>query len=297
MTRLWTTAAVFSVLMSGAVVGRPARAGDPTTLDCLTANENALTLRNQFDLRATRAQLLVCSAASCPADIRNECIRRMGEVNVAMPTIVFDAKDAGGRELIDVTVKMDGELLAQRLEGISLSIDPGQHTFTFEVPGHPALSQRLLILEGEKDRRARITFETIGRVQVASPPRGDASGAEATAAAGGERLGTTKLVSLILGGVGVAALGVGIGYGLVAISRRDAAAAICQAQCTPGTDGVERWNRARAAGDVATVASLVGIVGVASGVTLWLLAKPHAAQAPRAQVSLAPGFVQVVGRW
>jgi hypothetical protein len=295
MRRVVTAVVALTVVTSG---GRSARAGDPTTLDCLTANETAVTLRNRSALRATRAQLLVCSAASCPADIRNECIRRMGEVNVAMPTIVFDARDAAGRTLIDVTVKMDGELLAQRLEGIALSIDPGPHTFTFEVPGHPALEQPLRILEGDKDRRERVTFESIGKVKVAAapPPRTEAPGLVATERGGGERLGTPRLASLVLGGVGVAALGVGIGYGLIAISRRDAAATICPAQCA-NPDGVDRWNRARSAGDIATVASLVGIASLAGGVTLWMIAKPHAAPAPRVQVSLAPGFIRVDGRW
>jgi hypothetical protein len=284
------------VLLASAGLGRSARAGDPTTLDCLTANESSLTLRNHFDLRATRAQLLVCSAASCPADIRNECIRRMGEVNVAMPTIVFDAKDAAGHNVLGVTVKMDGELLAQRLEGTALSIDPGQHTFTFEVPGHPTLARELLILEGEKDRRERITFETIGKAPPARAPGADVSGVAATDG-GGARLGPTRLAALVLGGVGVAALGVGMGYAVAAIARRDAASVNCPtSQCAKSED-VARWNSARSAGNVATVASVVGAASLAGGVTLWLIAKPHAGAPPNTQVSLAPGFVEVLARW
>jgi hypothetical protein len=299
MTRALIAASVLAGLVSGVapMSGRSALAGDPTTLDCLTANESSLTLRNHLDLRATRAQLLVCSAASCPADIRNECIRRMAEVNVAMPTIVFDAKDAAGHNLINVTVKMDGELLAQRLEGTALSIDPGQHTFTFEVPGHPAIAQQFFILEGEKDRRERVTFDTIGKVQPSSAPRGDSVGRVATADGVRSRLRRTSIASLVLGGVGVAGIGVGTAYALIAISRRDDAAAACPTHECGTSDGVARWNRARSAGDVATVASLVGIAGLAGGVTLWLSTNPHAEQASGAQVSLAPGFIQVLGRW
>jgi hypothetical protein len=299
MTRFLVAAAVLTGLMSGLapMSRRSALAGDPTTLDCLTANESSLTLRNHLDLRATRAQLLVCSAASCPADIRNECIRRMGEVNVAMPTIVFEAKDAAGHNLITVAVKMDGALLAQRLEGTALSIDPGQHTFTFEVPGHPAITQQLFILEGEKDRRERIVFETIGKVPPASPPRGDLPGPVAPAEGVPWRLGRTRIASLVLGGVGVAGLGVGTAYALIAISRRNAATDVCPTHECATSDGVAQWNRAGSAGDIATVAYLVGVAGLAGGVTLWLIAKPHAEQAPSAQVSLAPGFIQVLGRW
>jgi hypothetical protein len=295
MMRTATAAVAFIVMLSGTppIFGGTARAGDPTTLDCLTANESSLTLRNHYELRASRAQLLVCSAASCPADVRNECIRRVGEINQAMPTIVFEAKDASGRDLIAVTVKMDGELLAQRLEGTALSLDPGEHTFTFEVSGQARLETRLLILEGEKDRRERVVFETIGKPAPPISPRIDV---HQPAGSGRPRLGTLKIVGVGLGGVGLAAIGVGTAYGLVAISRRNSASAVCPAACADPS-GVALWNRARSAGEGATVAFIVGAAGVAAGVTMWLVAKPESPEAPAARLSLGPGVVQLSGRW
>jgi hypothetical protein len=279
------------------LVARSARAADPTTLDCLTANESSLTLRSHLDLRATRSELLICSMASCPADIRNECIRRMGEVNVAIPTIVFQAMDAAGHNLIAVTVKMDGALLAERLEGTALSIDPGQHTFTFEVAGQPVIQQQLLIFEGEKDRRERITFNDIGKVASSNPSRGDAPGSSLGTTTDGRRarLGRARIASLALAGVGVVGLGVGTAFALTAISRRDTASAICPAQCTDGA-GVDAWNRARSAGDVATVGFVAGAAGLATGIALWLLSDPPD-RSGGTQVSLGPGLVEVVGRW
>jgi hypothetical protein len=287
-------ATVFRTAVALAVVLTSARAhaDDPTTADCLTANENSTALWNQHQLRATRAQLLVCSASSCPADIRNECTRRVADINQAMPTIVFEARDAGGHTLVAVSIKADGQPLAQRLEGTALSIDPGEHTFTFTLAGQPPIERTLLILEGEKDRRERVVFESVGAPSSPTAAADDKPRGEAAK----PRRGKLQLVGLAAAGVGVAALAVSATYGLVAISRRNAAAAACPGQCADAA-GVALWNRARDAGDVATVALFSGMTFVAAGTTLWLLGKPDAEPAPKAQVGFGPGYVEVMGRW
>jgi hypothetical protein len=133
-------------LAASAVLWSPQlRAANPTTADCLTASEASLESGNEHHLRGERNQLLVCAAASCPADIRKECVRRVDEVNAAIPTITFEAKDGSGADVSAVKVTMDSEVLAERLEGTALSIDPGEHTFTFETAGQPAVTRKLVI--------------------------------------------------------------------------------------------------------------------------------------------------------
>ena len=112
-----------------------ATAADPTTADCLAANDKSISLRNEHKLLGARTQSLVCAASSCPAEIRKECERRIDLVNASMPTVVFEAKDGSGNDLSAVTVKMDGALLAERLEGTAMPLDPGAHTFTFDSLG------------------------------------------------------------------------------------------------------------------------------------------------------------------
>src|SRR3569832_1401140 len=131
-------------------------AADPTTADCLSATESALTLRNQHKLRDARAQLLTCAAATCPSDVRDECVRRVAEVNAAMPTIVFEVKDGAGNDVSGVRVDMDGGVLAEHLEGTALSIDPGELTFMFTHAGDPQVQKLFVIREGEKGGRERI---------------------------------------------------------------------------------------------------------------------------------------------
>ena len=295
-------AAVALIAVVGGVttlLSRPAWGAEPTTLECITAYEDSVPLRKNHQLKAARAKLLTCSWESCPADVRAECLGRLSEIDTSMPTIVFEAKDAAGAIVFAVKVKMDGELLAERLQGSALPIDPGEHTFTFDVAGRPSVEKHLMIFEGEKLRRERVEFEAIAAATAAPPAPATLVTSEAMEPlhpATKPPLGKGRIVGLALGGVGVAAIGVGVAYSFVAMSRRDEASSICSNACGD-TNGVDAWNRANSAGNIATGAFIVGAAGVASGVVVWLLAKPAAEGAPGSQISLGPGGIQLTGRW
>jgi hypothetical protein len=283
-----------------ALLPRAAQAVDPTTADCLAANERALAMGNEHKLRTARAQLLVCAAASCPSDVRAECVRRVGEVNGAIPTIVFEARDAQGRDLSAVRVTMDGELLAERLEGIALSVDPGFHTFGLETVDLPRVEKRLLIREGEKDRRERVTFGAAAPAGADGPVttlRGTALGSEPRATDGNQtQLGPRRVGAIVAAGVGVIGLGLGIGYGLDAMSTRDTAQATCPTQCAD-QHGVDLWHQAHTAGTVSTIAFIVGGVGLATGAVLWFTGGSSADAGPTTQVGLGPGTMELRRTW
>jgi hypothetical protein len=232
MNRIGRGILLLAVVVASLLARRPARAADPTTVDCLAASERSLTLRNQHKLRDTRAELLICSAPSCPADIRAECLRRVAETNVAIPTIVFEAKDASGNDLSAVKVSMDGQTLAERLEGPALSIDPGVHVFTFETPGQPVVQKQFVIREGEKDRRERITVGAITAGTPAAPSTQAASAenplipkaepATVPSAVASTSSGAQRDVGVVLGAAGVAGLATGVIFSFVYDSRAKA---------------------------------------------------------------------------
>ena len=272
----------------------PGRAADPTTADCLAASDASLKAGNQHRLRAERAQLLVCAVATCPADIRKECVSRVDEVNQQIPTIIFAAKDAAGNDLSAVKVTMDGEVLSERLEGTALSIDPGQHTFTFETAGQPPLTKAFLIQEAQKDRREVVTFGGGEAAPVPLP-------ATPTAAQPAEQppqrhgLGGQKIAALVVGGVGVVGLAVGGIFGAMAMSKQSEAQSVCPNQCATA-DGVTKWSDTASAGNVSTIAFIVGGVAVAGAAVLWLTA-PIAGGGGSTQVGIGPGGLQMRGTW
>ncbi len=133
-------------------------AADPTLVDCISANEASITLRHDHRLREARQQLLVCAALACPAEVRAECERRVVDVNAAMPTITFEAKDPAGNDLLAVSVTVDGKPLVDKLQGTAISLDPGAHSFRFEAGGYAPVEKAFLLEEGRKGRREEIVF-------------------------------------------------------------------------------------------------------------------------------------------
>ncbi len=141
---------------------------------CLGASEKGQRARSAGKLREAREQFLSCSSDVCPAMVRRDCAQWQGEVIATLPSIVLGAKDRAGRDLFDVTVSVDGETLVRKLDGKSLPIDPGPHTFKFEMAGAPPVTERALVKEGEKTRVIAVTFAIGGATSDASatPPPG-----------------------------------------------------------------------------------------------------------------------------
>lgn len=151
-----------------------ARAGDPVTLPlpppkpptpaapdaravCVQKHEEAQIRRRDGQLRAARAALLQCSGAVCPAAIRADCGGWLPEVEKSLPSVVLGARSSKGDESVG-RVSVDGELLATRMEGKAIDVDPGMHVFRFEVPPYDPVEQRIVIREGEKDRALSVTL-------------------------------------------------------------------------------------------------------------------------------------------
>ncbi len=52
---------------------RDTLAEGPTMAECLAANESAIRLRSDHELRQAREQTLVCASPTCPAEVHNAC--------------------------------------------------------------------------------------------------------------------------------------------------------------------------------------------------------------------------------
>jgi hypothetical protein len=258
----------------------PARAAEPSTTECLAASDASLKAGNEHKLRAERQQLLICASSSCPGEIRKECARRVEEVNSSIPTLVFQAKDPTGADLSDVKVTMDGDVLADHLDGSALVVDPGQHTFTFQTPGQPTVEKQLVVREGEKERSEAIQFGT--------PTGDDVNHPTETAGSGGKK--TQKIIAVVVAGVGVAGLGVGGAFGIMAISKKNHAQDLCSTPQCNDAAGSQAWSDAKKVGNISTVGFIAGGVLLATGAVLWFTAGPS-----HTQVGIGPGNVRLSG--
>jgi hypothetical protein len=140
---------------------------DTTNLaSCARAAEEGQAARDTKAFRVAREKLLQCAAAECPTAIRSDCLGWLDTVERAMPSAVFFADAGAGRDVTDVRVYIDGVLTAERLDGRSVPVEPGEHRVRFVWQGSQVQERSVLFVEGEKNRKVEAHF---------SPPSASAS--------------------------------------------------------------------------------------------------------------------------
>jgi hypothetical protein len=270
-------------------------AADAATAECLTASENAYKSAQEHKFLEQRAQLLNCAAEQCPADVRTDCVQRMDDVNRAIPSIVFEVKDSAGNDLSDVKVTMDGTPVAERLDGTAITLDPGKHRFTFEIAGHAPIEKEYVILVSQKERRESITVDS-APAKAETVPLATTFEPQPTILERRSGLGKQQITALIAGGVGVVGVGVGSVFGLISKSKHDDAAQRCNSSICRDQQGIDFKTSAIHAGNVSTVAFIVGAAGLAGGAALWLTA-PQDREKSAAAIGLVPGGMLLKGTW
>jgi hypothetical protein len=284
---------------------------DVTQAECSEMNGKAQDLRRDGKLSAAREQLRKCSDPSCPAAIRDDCAKRLDEVERMQPTIVFEAKDASGKDLTAVVVSMDGVRLADSLDGTALAVDPGAHTFTFEVSGQSPIVQQYVLREGERARTALIVSGTPAPVRSPTPPEPSATNAPPainaaaapptpkpdfqTSADAGE---VQRAIGLVSVGLGAAGLLVGGVFGALSIAAHNDYERNCgsnigapPAQCNLA--GVSGQSDAADKGTVSTGFIVGGAVLAGAGAVLFFTAPKRAPM----QVGAVPNGVLLRGYW
>jgi hypothetical protein len=233
---------------------------------CIAATEQSLVLRQQGKLHDALKQLAVCADPACPAEVKDECSHRIRDIDAAMPTLIFVVKDAAGNDIDVVTVMMDGAPLTGTLDGRALSIDPGDHTFQFEVTGQVPVEKKILLREGEKDRRESITMLLFAPPQPKPP----------------SFWSTQHVLGAVTGGLGIVGIGLGVWFGAFALASKSQEGSDCPApNCQHYLQSVTDYNYAQMNATASTVMFIAGGVLAATGVVLWLTA-PHVKVTPLA---------------
>jgi hypothetical protein len=277
--RAWLAPSVVLVSMLAAL---PASGADVQA--CLGASEKGQRARTAGRLREARDQFLVCGGETCPAMVRRDCAQWQSEIIAMLPSVVFGAKDKQGRDLFDVTVSMDGETLLKKLDGKSVNVDPGPHTFKFEVAGAPAVIERALVKEGEKTRVITVSFNETGGAGAVTSTDGGASSApepDHTVRPARDSGGHTVFPWIVVG-AGVATVITGV----VVLALSPALPAGCNAvirACTrdateSAADLTARQQEAGRSESQPTEGFIIGAIGlgVVAGGLLWHFLEPSA---------------------
>lgn len=303
MARRLPAGVAAATLFGALVVAGPAHADKLTKTQCIDANTQAQSLRRDGKLGAARAQLAICDNPACPEIIRDDCTQRRDELERVQPTILFDAKDGDGKDLVAVSVTVDGAPLADSLAGKALRVDPGAHTFVFTVAGQTPVQKSLVLRESEKDR---IEHVVIGTPTATAPPPTTTPAAAATPSAlpatppdaQPSGLGTQRILGIGLAGAGVIGLALGSVTGLMASSAWSNAKTACGgdvSHCTNPAAANDDKSTTNSLGMVSTVGFIAGGVLLAGGAALFFTGG-HGDHAPgTASVSVTPAIAPGLG--
>jgi hypothetical protein len=225
---------------------------------CIAAAEQSQVLRRDGHLLAAHESLLVCARDACPRAIQKDCKRWLGEVEVALPTVVIRAADAAGADVASGRVTIDGKLHEGALTGRAFNVDPGEHALRVES-GARVSTQRVVVRQGERDRLITLQFPAETPPVPARVPA----------------------FAWVLGGAGAAGLTAGVLLWAVGRSEHAALVATCGVthDCDPAA-----VDRARAKLVVGDIVFGVGLAAV--GAAVWW--GVTGSSAPRIPVSASP---------
>jgi hypothetical protein len=168
-------------------------------------------------------------------------------------------------------LSLDGEALPVAAWETPLELDPGTHTVKAEAPGYHVFEKAVDITEAAEDELA-IVLELAPVAPEPSATTATAPPEKDTAPRSG-----SKLAPLIVGGVGVATLGVGLTLGYVAIKKRQSACGDSHF-CEP-----KELESGRSIARAATVVTIVGGATMA-GALVWYFLVPSGSESKTALV-------------
>jgi hypothetical protein len=277
-TMIATMIAAVGTLVPAALVLAEAQ-GEPEATHgnpCATSYERAQEQRTDGRLRQAQAELRVCVQESCPAFIRSDCQVWQEEVEAALPTVVLRAR-RDGKESAEVSVRVGGQILQERLDGQPVPVDPGSYAFTFAAPGAASVTVRAVIAAGQKDRIIAADLPSLADaldVAPATPP---------------PSWWAQHREPAVLGAVGVAGLAGFAVLGSSGLRQERALAATCQPRCEPRAiqEVRDRYHLA----DVS-----LGASAIAFGVAGYLLWRQPDGDEPRVSWTVGPrGALVLVG--
>ena len=221
---------------------RAALAAEPTVPECLSASERAQLDRDEGRYVRARAAFLVCASQVCPAPVQRDCAKALLELEPSMPSMVFVVRDASGADRSDVVVRMDGTVLASRLDGKPLPVDPGEHLFDFDFDGR-RIERRAIVAVGERNRVFRVLDET-------APPTSVPTG------------------TIVFGSLGAVTLGAAVALWVTA--KNDLASVESSPCAGTKTCAKSDLDSVRTRLVVGDVAAGVGVLALGTAVFFWL---------------------------
>jgi hypothetical protein len=179
---------------------------------------------------------------------------------------------------VGVTVRRNGEVVAGDELGKAAPVDPGRYTFEAVATGKKAWTATREIAAGTT---VVVEVPALELIAISAPPAPVASPVPESTSS------PRRAIGLSLGGVGLIGVGVGVAFGVKALSNLSASKANghCDAESFCDDVGFQLRRDAQDAGTISTITIALGAAAAVAGAVVWLAA-PSSAKAP-AKASLS----------
>ncbi|MFO0593908.1 MAG: hypothetical protein U0228_01350 [Myxococcaceae bacterium] len=239
-------------------------AENPSVQECVSSSESAQQAMKQGALTAARPRLERCVDAACPQVVRTDCARWLDEVLAQTPSLNVVVR-TNGVDQPEAEVWLDGAVWQARVTGKPKELDPGEHELLVKL-GERAVSRKLLVVQGEKNRVIALELPEPTSVTVVNepvkPPPVEAQ-QPAPVVVSGTPVGPLVVSALALGGlVSFTAFGVAGKSALDALEQQPCAAA---KTCKPSD--VQAIRNQFLAADISL--GVAGASAIAAGIWWW----------------------------
>lgn len=158
------------VLASGAAAqteppNAPAAAPSADVSACVGDHKLVQTARESGQFLASRDAAARCAQASCPRLIREDCAAWYVELDQHTPSLLLDVRDPRGGDVPAPRVTLGGRALD--VHGRAVALDPGAYELRVEAAGFEPQSARILLRQGEKNRRVTLTLDPSAPLPIA----------------------------------------------------------------------------------------------------------------------------------
>lgn len=159
--------------------------------------------------------------------------------------------------------------------GVPLPMDPGKHTFVVDAPGYETRTVDVELVESKQQNVEISPGAALPATPVKAP-----SGAVTPLPSDETKKGhDTRMLGFIVGGVGVAGLGVGLTTGLMAVGKKSTTDSQCNGTLQVcSAEGRDAASSGRTLAVVSTVGWIVGALGVGAGAYFILTSSPKGGQ-------------------
>jgi hypothetical protein len=138
--------------------GRAEPAKQNQDAECASTYKTAQERQQSGNLLEASRLYAECAHTTCGEPMWLECSSQKTQLHDQLSSVVALVTDANGDDRPDVQVKMDGTLLTSKLDGRSVTVNPGVHEFSFSAGNGVFASEKITVAKGEHNRLISVSL-------------------------------------------------------------------------------------------------------------------------------------------